>query len=520
MYDEMFKDLMEEQKRAYEQMPLQSSTDRIMRSIEMSRRKRKKHRNYRRMLPIAASLAAALLISALTLSQVISEPMRQGIENESSQHELKEKSVRSTDPGTDTEHTPNPSTNDEEDDDVGVGDPGPSAGSPETMAEAKAAFASMKAQGANQQKIDEAFVAFLISRQGLAVSQQPELDTLAQQWQTTFDSPEQVLAQSDRIKDPDFRDMIEKIKEQGLGLIEREGSLELIVPYSTYSDSFSAYLSPTMNQYLDLRANEVVLRDGSFSESWNALGENVLNTELFLMEHENFAFVAQLKNAYSRYLGIYLFGLPNTTPFDRNTQRLTDEAKRSYEKIIAENPNSTTAGIVKSYYEALQANGWKALQPGTFEMPSLPDELNPMQTYMGQDILSMPKALAEVYAQLEAAESEAERNKLSAGLDQSETFKLFLHAAAEKDYKLEYEFFINGSEPVPSLEDFLKNTDKLETFTNKVQTDLVKLDIMGQAGNVFARLYFKGEIEPHLFNMNDGKGVWKIEWNGRYMGDR
>ncbi|HET7616198.1 MAG TPA: hypothetical protein VFK27_04490, partial [Bacillales bacterium] len=496
--DDRISEQLEEQKQAYENMPKFSSAEKIIDHIESSKAgKRKFGKRFRRFLPYAAGIAAALLVTALSLSQIHSQREWEGAEKNHIFHKYSTKRAQpetkrnqNQDDQSHVDRNADDSQNDNEAAPITVGK------TPKTVDQAKVAFTNMKNDGKSSEEVDAVFVKFLRSRMKLTETEQGELQKLSGNWYATFESPEEVMKQPDKIKDPQFREFVMKLKEQGLGLMQREGMLELTVPFNDYKEWFSPYVSDQMKQYLSLEANQIVLRDASFDESWNALGEQLVSTENFLTKYPDFSFNPELKSRYSRDLHIYLFGIPNKKPFDRQTGTLLDEVRQSYEKIMADYPDSTTAKIVKNYYQALKDNDWKQIPPESFEMPALPDELNPMQKFTADEVLTLPKNLSETYAQLKAATTDTQRAQLLGGLNTADTLKLFLHSVMEKDYEAEYRFFTNGSATLPSLDEFLKNENQLETFTNQVQNQLVKVVIIGESENVIAKLYFSGETEP------------------------
>ena len=67
----------------------------------------------------------------------------------------------------------------------------------------------------------------------------------------------------------------------------------------------------------------------------------------------------QASNLYLNYFQIYIWGLPNTSIWDPETKKISDEALRSYKKMVEENKESNSAKALKAYIKVIEKNKMK-----------------------------------------------------------------------------------------------------------------------------------------------------------------
>ena len=91
------------------------------------------------------------------------------------------------------------------------------------------------------------------------------------------------------------------------------------------------------------------------------LSKRVLWWENFLREHPQFVFTEEIKQKQKGNLTFLLEGIDNTPLFDYQSKRLSENYKEAFEHVLKNHPQSSTAEVIKPYFEALQKKDTKTV---------------------------------------------------------------------------------------------------------------------------------------------------------------
>lgn len=335
MEHDQLEEKLREQKHAYDDMPKISTPDNIIRYIEETPKSPLQQRRWvQKLLPFAAGIVALFVISALVYSQFQSERQSASQNEPTEQFDSGEMEIA-------VEDTPNLP------DDM-----------PNSIDKVREMFAEMKQADIPPAQIDEVFMVFLQSRNRLLKKEQSELN------QIRYDADDivAVLDKPDRLENKELEKFVKKAVEHGFSFDNREATLKLVIPYDKYLEWFRSYVSDKMGSYLQLESDRIVLKEGSLAATWNDVGDELVRLEQFLKKWPDFTFHLKLKERYIRNLRLYFHGSINTFPFQHGTDVLKDEVKASYQYVMETYPDTTTASIVREYYEKLEDNHFRELQ--------------------------------------------------------------------------------------------------------------------------------------------------------------
>lgn len=176
---------------------------------------------------------------------------------------------------------------------------------------------------------------------------------------------------SDKIENEEVKALLKETENLVYKVETAEGMFFPIIDYGFYK-KYSVYVTEEMKDYIAIMAVEsdkVPAKDAALVISWDELFERLINQEKFLDEHKDSVKFEEVKSLHKKYMTFAIYGLNNTPLFDYENNKMNDEAKAAYEKVIAkENKFSQT---LKEYYELIKNNGFKL----TEEVKSYRDKL-------------------------------------------------------------------------------------------------------------------------------------------------
>lgn len=153
-----------------------------------------------------------------------------------------------------------------------------------------------------------------------------------------------------------------KLNENGMVMLQSEGSFYIDEHHNYLYDAFSPYVSEPIKKLLDLRKEEMkkgFSDDAMLLISFKEVGERVRNWEKLIEESRELKLQQEAKGYYNLYLSVFLTGLANSPVFDPQTNLLLPEVKQVYEDYIKTNGESKSGQIVSNYYSLLKKNNFK-----------------------------------------------------------------------------------------------------------------------------------------------------------------
>lgn len=177
------------------------------------------------------------------------------------------------------------------------------------------------------------------------------------------------------IQDEAVRKLVQTALNGGYKLEMVEGSIYPIVDYS-YQKGYSKHLSEQMKAFVELQAVEsdkVPAKDGGLIISWDELAERALLAEAFMTKYKDSPESGAVQNKFvNSYLMMYINGLVNTPIYDLETFKLLDEAKASYQKTVAEAPQSVTGRITARFLDVLASTDDRIFTENDGEQTEIP----------------------------------------------------------------------------------------------------------------------------------------------------
>lgn len=504
---------LHDQKQAYDNMPKVSSSKKIMEHIETKTSKRKrKGRWLRTILPYTAGVAALFLVTALIFSQF---QMKSGWEALSSKEDRatpknEDSSYSNTDTGSSTNQKATPEAGDRQ---MKIQKEAPFSSDhvPKKITDIRKKMEEMDEGEASQKEIDQWFLQVLKSRQDLIDQKQSKLNQL------TYDAKDvnDVLKHPKALKNEKLKTFAEKMKQRGLSFDKREGMLALNIPYAKYDDWFDSFLSAKITAYLDLKTNQVVLRDAGFAGTWHTLGENLVQMEKFLKKWSDFVLAEQVKENYMKTFQYYFFGMENRSVSKPETTMVKDKVKASYEHVVDTYPKTSTGHVVQSFYKALKKNNLRVISKRAFFMPPLPEDLVVSYTRSAQDLFTLSDALADTYQKRQSTSNRRKNGPLNSRLKPEDLLSLYFHAVLQGEPDTQYSFYMDGVHDLPARKVYKEKAHSdIETWVQKMKDKLVKVQFLLEGSDAYAKLYISGEMQPRRVRlMKNSKNEWKMVWN-------
>lgn len=128
-----------------------------------------------------------------------------------------------------------------------------------------------------------------------------------------------------------------------------EGLIEIRTQPDFYKDIFQDKVSEDYRAYIALIAqnDKVLWLDGDVIVPWEKIGDNVLAWEKLFNLYPNSAIKEKIKKEYDWFRWLYIVGTENAEVKQYNQTTFLPKAKKAFEKMIAEHPESRVAKIAR-----------------------------------------------------------------------------------------------------------------------------------------------------------------------------
>jgi hypothetical protein len=169
-----------------------------------------------------------------------------------------------------------------------------------------------------------------------------KLNTLINEDSTTFDK-EAVAYEKVLIAD-------------GFKLSSSEGSVYIDSNPDVISNFFMDYLSSAGKQFYSHYAAELnrpYAEDGGIIISLNDIGDRLLFWDDFSAKHPDYVFTSAANNYKSAYLDALLLGMDNTSAYDYDSKKWSEEFLGEYKLVISKSPQSGVSKILNAYLQLL-----------------------------------------------------------------------------------------------------------------------------------------------------------------------
>jgi hypothetical protein len=202
-------------------------------------------------------------------------------------------------------------------------------------------------------------VADTITRDSMLVTFSDFYNTLAESY---LENNEAVSTQLQNSPSPEVLNKIKtSLAAYGIRLSSSEGAFYLEPQTEYLLQKFGSELSPAYREYLTIGSKEQKSRfaeDGTILIPSDSLSSRIMTWENFIKRYPDFISIKMAQDQYAQYMGAFLAGMDNSRIFNSATNRLNDSSKVSFESFIVKNPESISAGVVKSYLDLLKSTNF------------------------------------------------------------------------------------------------------------------------------------------------------------------
>lgn len=163
---------------------------------------------------------------------------------------------------------------------------------------------------------------------------------------------------------PDDKAILQLMDNSGIE-IRNDGEGDCFMSYKPYFfyNIFKNKVSPDLHDYLKLTADEDTVLysgDAAIGIPFAALGERVVNWEMFIKKYPGSKWKEQAQDRYTSYLRDYCFGMDNTLVFEHDQTselfRLNQENRLAFDEMITRHPNTRTGQFIKHFMQQLKEN--------------------------------------------------------------------------------------------------------------------------------------------------------------------
>lgn len=161
-------------------------------------------------------------------------------------------------------------------------------------------------------------------------------------------------------KDPDIKNLVQKVASSGFILTMREGDFCLIDNPDFLYQHFSKYLSESLRVFLELRrqdATEGFAYDSAAVISFPTIAKHIIDWETYLDKYPE-SLLQDLANYYYQLnLNTFFFGTANFKVFEK--KHLKPEVGKEYKDFIKLYAKTKSGNLISRYYELLRSNDFK-----------------------------------------------------------------------------------------------------------------------------------------------------------------
>lgn len=296
--------------------------------------------------------------------------------------------------------------------------------------------------------------------------------------------------------DPEAGPIVKEIKDSGYRFYhEGEGMINFQPDLALLETELKP--SPQMKKYFEVENQAQVTEDGAVSVSPQELADRTLALEDFINKNPNFKYGEKLKERYEFWLFLLLKGLTNSQAIDEEN-RLKEEWKSALEYVMEKDPNSQTAEVVARFYNELKEKNFTFDSREQYEQyqVDVPEGLAPAVSYKrGREfnILPLPDKIHKTYLiYKENGDIQALRD-----LQPSDIIRLYMYAVVKGDADTAYDLLYKG-ERTPAKEEFeMEIKNKSADFQ----------DISNRVYKVYEEYNEKGDTATFELIFKDGSSI-------------
>ncbi|USK33234.1 hypothetical protein LIT25_22315 [Bacillus sp. F19] len=305
--------------------------------------------------------------------------------------------------------------------------------------------------------------------------------------------------------DPEAGPIVKEIRDSGYRFYhEGEGMINFQPDLALLETELKP--SPQMKKYFEVENQAQVTEDGAVSVSPQELADRTLALEDFINKNPNFKYSEKLKERYEFWLFLLLKGLTNSQAIDEEN-RLKEEWKSALEYVMEKDPNSQTAAVVTEFYNYLEEKNFtfNTVEEFLEYEVTVPESLRPsVSFYGGREINLFPLSnrIYNAYLSYKNGNGEALNE-----LQPADIIRLYMYTIVKKDADTAYDLLYKG-DGTPSKEEFERDiqnkaaeyqalSNKLYKLGEKYNENNVKLEFFYEDGSADS---FEIRIDPQNYS--------------------
>ncbi|MGM0922394.1 MAG: hypothetical protein ACQEWW_14475 [Bacillota bacterium] len=296
--------------------------------------------------------------------------------------------------------------------------------------------------------------------------------------------------------DPEAGPIVKEIRDSGYRFYhEGEGMINFQPDLALLDTELKP--SPQMKKYFEVENQAQVTEDGAVSVSPQELADRTLALEDFINKNPNFKYGEKLKERYEFWLFLLLKGLTNSPAIDEEN-RLKEEWKSALEYVMEKDSNSQTAAVVTRFYNELKEKNFAFDSREQYEQyqVDVPEGLAPAVSYKrGREfnILPFSDKIHKTYlVYKENGDVQALRD-----LQPSDIIRLYMYAVVKGDADTAYDLLYKG-ERTPAKEEF-----EMEIKNKSAEFQ----DISNRVYKVYEEYNAKGDTATFELIFKDGSSI-------------
>ena len=170
-----------------------------------------------------------------------------------------------------------------------------------------------------------------------------------------------LLEKNKNLNEKDFN-ILKSINHYGYKFDSIEGLILLSITDSKFIlNNFTGLISASLKQYITKVIEEIDSAENSDYASPITLKELVSRTlwwENFINNNPNFFLIDDCIATYNSYLYALMIGTGRLQAFDSNNQKLNDNFRKIYERIMTHYKGTKAAEVISKYYSILKKNNF------------------------------------------------------------------------------------------------------------------------------------------------------------------
>jgi hypothetical protein len=170
-----------------------------------------------------------------------------------------------------------------------------------------------------------------------------------------------LLEKNKNLNEKDFN-ILKSINHYGYKFDSIEGLILLSITDSKFIlNNFTGLISASLKQYITKVIEEIDSAENSDYASPITLTELVSRTlwwENFINNNPNFFLIDDCIATYNSYLYALMIGTGRLQAFDSNNQKLNDNFRKIYERIMTRYKGTKAAEVISKYYNILKKNNF------------------------------------------------------------------------------------------------------------------------------------------------------------------